>query len=82
MAAIGSQYAASILSADFCRLGEQVEEAMKAGITRIHVDVMDGRFVPNLSTGPDVVRALQPLKNKYEAQINVHLMVTDPNPVC
>lgn len=80
MAAIGSaQYAASILSANFCRLGEQVEEAMKSGITRIHVDVMDGRFVPNLSMGPDVVRALQPLKNKYEAQISVHLMVTDPD---
>ncbi len=80
MAAIGSaQYAASILSADFCRLGEQVEEAMEEGITRIHVDVMDGRFVPNLSMGPDVVRVLQPFKNKYEVQINVHLMITDPD---
>jgi ribulose-phosphate 3-epimerase len=72
------QLAASILSADFCRLGEQVEEAMKAGITRIHVDVMDGLFVPNLGMGPDVVKALQPLKKKYEVQIHAHLMITDP----
>ena len=55
------QLAASILSADFCRLGELVEEAMKAGIHLIHVDVMDGLFVPNLGMGPDVVKALQPL---------------------
>jgi ribulose-phosphate 3-epimerase len=72
------QIAASILSADFSRLGEQVEEALKAGIRRIHVDVMDGRFVPNLSMGPDVVKALQPLKKKYAAQIHAHLMVTEP----
>ena len=52
------QFAASILSADFCRLGEQVEEAMKAGIHLIHVDVMDGLFVPNLGMGPDVVKTL------------------------
>ena len=73
------QFAASILSADFCRLGEQVEEAMKAGIRLIHVDVMDGLFVPNLSVGPDIVKALQPLKKKYEAQIHAHLMITDPD---
>jgi ribulose-phosphate 3-epimerase len=72
------QLAASILSADLCRLGEQVEEAMKAGIRLIHVDVMDGLFVPNLGMGPDVVKALQPLKKKYEAQIHAHLMITDP----
>jgi ribulose-phosphate 3-epimerase len=72
------QLAASILSADFCRLGEQVEVAMKAGVRLIHVDVMDGLFVPNLGMGPDVVKALQPLKKKYEAQIHAHLMITDP----
>jgi ribulose-phosphate 3-epimerase len=55
------QFAASILSADLSRLGEQVEEAMNAGILRIHVDVMDGLFGPNLGMGPDVVKALQPL---------------------
>lgn len=61
MAAIErGKLAASILSADFTRLGEQVEEAMKAGIRGIHVDVMDGLFVPNLSMGSDVVKALLP----------------------
>jgi ribulose-phosphate 3-epimerase len=73
------QFAASILSADFCSLGEQVEEAMKAGIHLIHVDVMDGLFVPNLGMGPDVVKALQPLRKKYAAQIHAHLMITDPD---
>lgn len=71
--------AASILSADLSRLGEQVEEAVKAGITRIHVDVMDGLFVPNLAMGADVVEALQPLRKKYSAQIHAHLMITDPD---
>jgi ribulose-phosphate 3-epimerase len=79
MAAIEPQFAASILSADFCRLGEQVEEAMMAGIRLIHVDVMDGLFVPNLSVGPDIVKALQALKKKYGAQIHAHLMITDPD---
>jgi ribulose-phosphate 3-epimerase len=60
-------------------LGEQVEEAMKAGIRLIHVDVMDGLFVPNLSAGSDVVKALQPLKSKYSAEIYAHLMITDPD---
>jgi len=73
------QFAASVLSADFSRLGEQVEEVLKAGITLIHVDVMDGLFVPNLSMGPVVVKALQPLRKKYAAQIQVHLMITDPD---
>jgi ribulose-phosphate 3-epimerase len=73
------QLAASILSADFSRLGEQVEEAMQAGIRRINVDVMDGIFVPNLSMGPAVVTALQPLRRKYAAQIHAHLMIADPD---
>jgi len=73
------QFAASILSADFTRLGDQVEEALKAGITRIHVDVMDGLFVPNLSLGPGAVKALQVPRKKYAAQIYAHLMVADPD---
>ena len=76
MAALAQvQFAASILSADFTRLGVQVEEALNAGITRIHVDVMDGLFVPNLSLGAGAVKALQVLRKKYAAQVYVHLMI-------
>ena len=55
------QIAPSILAADFRRLGEQVSESLNAGVRRIHIDVMDGQFVPNISMGPVVVEALRPL---------------------
>ena len=71
--------APSILSADFLRLGEQVSEALEAGIRRIHVDVMDGHFVPNLSMGPLVVAALRPLAERFSAVLEVHLMIADPD---
>jgi ribulose-phosphate 3-epimerase len=67
--------APSILAADFSRLGEQVAEAEAAGVTRLHVDVMDGHFVPNLSMGPVVVEGLRP---RTKLLIEVHLMVTEP----
>lgn len=80
MAAIAPvKLAASILSADLSRLGQQAEEAMKAGIASIHVDVMDGVFVPNLAMGAGVVKALQPLKSKYQAKIHAHLMISAPD---
>src|SRR3954451_21955408 len=67
--------APSILSADFSRLGEQVAEVEQAGAQRIHVDVMDGHFVPNLSMGPVVVKGLRPVT---KLALEVHLMVADP----
>ena len=67
--------APSILSADFARLGEQVREASEAGADYIHVDVMDGRFVPNLTIGPLVVAAIRP---HTSLPLDVHLMVVEP----
>jgi ribulose-phosphate 3-epimerase len=67
--------APSILAADFSRLGELVREVEAAGADRIHVDVMDGHFVPNLSMGSVVVKGLRPVT---KLPLEVHLMVEDP----
>lgn len=67
--------APSILSADFARLGEQIEEAEKAGADYIHVDVMDGRFVPNITIGPPVVKCI---RSWATIPLDVHLMVIEP----
>jgi ribulose-phosphate 3-epimerase len=67
--------AASILSADFARLGEQVRRAEDAGADYIHVDVMDGRFVPNLTIGPLIVEAV---KRSTTLPLDVHLMIVEP----
>ena len=67
----------SILSADFARLGEEVRAVDEAGADWIHVDVMDGHFVPNITIGPAVVKALRPHTNK---PLDVHLMISPVDP--
>lgn len=66
---------ASILAADFSRLGEQIHEAELAGVDWIHVDVMDGHFVPNLTMGPFIVKAC---RNISQLPLDIHLMVDTP----
>ena len=67
--------APSILSADFARLGEQIAEATQAGADYIHVDIMDGRFVPKISIGPQVVAAI---RSWTSLPLDVHLMIVEP----
>ena len=67
--------APSVLACDFSRLGEEVEKVEKAGADLLHLDVMDGMFVPNISFGPDVISSI---RKKSGLVFDVHLMIEDP----
>ncbi len=68
----------SFLTADLTRLGDEIQAALQAGVERIHVDVMDGQFVPNLTFGTLVVAAIRPLTLAAGALLEVHLMIEQP----
>jgi ribulose-phosphate 3-epimerase len=70
------QIVPSILSADFARLGEEIHKVEQGGATMLHVDVMDGHFVPNLTIGPPVVASIRKIT---KMTLDVHLMITDPD---
>jgi len=67
--------APSILSADFSRLGQEIKDVEKAGANWIHIDVMDGHFVPNITMGPVVVKSIRPVT---KLPLDVHLMIKNP----
>lgn len=70
-----TKIAPSVLGADFARLGEEIRDADKCGIDLLHLDIMDGHFVPNISFGPAIVKTINKLTDKF---LDVHLMLSEP----
>ncbi|WP_420632164.1 ribulose-phosphate 3-epimerase [Candidatus Leptofilum sp.] len=79
MAHLPVKIAPSILAADFTRLGEHISEAIVGGADWLHVDVMDGRFVPNISFGVMIPQAIRPLADAANVPLDVHLMIEEPD---
>ena len=72
------ELAPSILTANIASLGDDLDRAFRAGARRLHLDVMDGRFVPNISLGPLVAAGLREICDKHEAMLEAHLMIVEP----